>query len=154
MRRVSTATCTSGDPVSPSCVRFSRMISAFCSATANFSFLLFVFIYIVSPIQLLMLPHAIDSIGGCTRVELAPRTARAYDSPPSGSGGCGAEAGRLSLRLNQKAPRASRGMNHHPNTRVESIAAARACNTASEAVQAFATTRAGAQAGGGFGGGG
>src|SRR5215212_2816582 len=41
MRRVSTATCTSGDPVSPSCFWCSRMISSLCSTTANFFFLLF-----------------------------------------------------------------------------------------------------------------
>jgi hypothetical protein len=43
-------------------------------------------------------------------------------------------------------------MNHQPNTSVERIAAASACKTASEAVHAFATMRAGSQAGGGLGG--
>src|SRR5215210_5800897 len=65
MRRVSTATCTSGDPVSPSCVRFSWIISAFCSATANFFFLLFVHFSIISPIRLFMLPHAMHRIAAC-----------------------------------------------------------------------------------------
>src|SRR5215203_298788 len=62
MRRVSTATCTSGDPVSPSCVRCSSMISSFCTATANFFFLLFVHFSHVQPVRLFMLPHASNSI--------------------------------------------------------------------------------------------
>src|SRR5215203_850012 len=155
MRRVRTATCTSGDPVSPSCVRFSCIISAFCSATANFSFLLFIFFSAVSPIQPLMLPHVTNQELGISNYELALLTNQ-FITPDSKflihSGGCGAKPGRLRLRLSHHAPRASGGMIHHPNTSVERIAAVSACKTAREAFHALATTSAGSQAGGGFGG--
>src|SRR5215218_11200404 len=49
MRRVRTATCTSGDPVSPSCVRCSSMIFSLCSTTANFFFLLFIHFSLFNP---------------------------------------------------------------------------------------------------------
>src|SRR5918998_2432656 len=56
MRRVSTATCTCGDPVSPSWVRCSRIVSSLFSTTANFFFLLF--FSLSQPVQRHMLPHA------------------------------------------------------------------------------------------------
>src|SRR5918998_3889810 len=60
MRRVSTATCTSGDPVSPSWVRCSRIVSTLFSTTANFFFLLF--FSVSQPVQRHMLPHAANRI--------------------------------------------------------------------------------------------
>jgi hypothetical protein len=73
-------------------------------------------------------------------------------SSREGSGSCGTKPGRLYLRLSQQAPSANGEMTHHPKTSVERMAAPRACNTAREAVHARATTSAGSQAGGGFGG--
>src|SRR5215207_3550334 len=68
MRRVSTATCTSGEPVSPSWARCSWIISSLFSTTANFFFLLFfsvLFLRLSSQsIQSHMLPHASKGIVG------------------------------------------------------------------------------------------
>src|SRR5215210_2506000 len=152
MRRVSTATCTSGDPVSPSCVRCSWIVSVFCSATANFFFLLFVHVRIIRPIQSLMLPHASLSIGCCSLPENGPGEDQGQGSPWEDSGAGGTKPERLILRRSHQATATSGGMIHHPKTTVEMKAALRPCRTASEALHARATTSAGSQAGGGFGG--
>src|SRR3712207_3446294 len=72
MRRVSTATCTSGDPVSPACGRFSRIVSSCCSTTANLFFRLFIFFYLIRPVRSFMLPHASHRIVRCNRLGNGP----------------------------------------------------------------------------------
>src|SRR3954447_15162392 len=79
MRVVSTATWTSGDPVSPSLVAYSRIISSLFSTTANFSLLLFVLL-LSQPVSLVtyMLPHEIKHL---PRQPAAPRRHPGLSAP-------------------------------------------------------------------------